>query len=114
MSEKAMTPQEMFDMYQEKGRGALIEKLCVFNRKATNDVMERLIDCIIGGFKGDIPVSAFIEQMNCLNNEFYEVLTNDSLDCFNEGEIDGDFLAKELDELQEVKERLDKEEKTSL
>ena len=102
-----MEPVEMLEMYNKGGRSALINELCSFDREEVNEVMTEIVDCSIGAFKGDITVSSFVEQMECLNTKLYDTLTDVALDQMNEGDIDKENIGKCLTELQTKKSELD-------
>jgi len=104
--------ENLINIFLEDGRNGLVEELCIFeNKPKLNNIMYEMVDLMVLVFTGQMQPGAFAQQMELLNNHFYNEICDTALDDFNEGKLTGDQVTRNLNKLQETKARLDKMEK---
>lgn len=79
---KPISPQEMLDLYQNGGRQALIEKLCIFpeDLKHLNETMEQMVDVAIAAFNGTLPIDKMADEMERIGAILKEQVCDLALD----------------------------------
>jgi len=116
MSEKIpqVTPDQIIQTYLKEGRAGLVKVFCVFDSKPIlNKIMGEMVDCQEMLLTGKMSINKFLEEMEFLNQKFYEAVTDVALDEFIGKNISKDHLTECLDELQSKKAKCDLSQKNS-
>ena len=100
--------EKLIEIFLNEGREGLVKELCTFpDMPNLNSIMEEMVDYLMAVFTGEMPPGLFTQKMETLSDRFYNEICDVALDEFNEGNITGEFMAENLNELQEIKAKFD-------